>query len=124
MPLDPGLVSPAQDRVAGELGAVVADDHPRRAACRDQPIEFGRHLQTRERGVGDQGDVLAGAVVDDRQNAEAAAIGELVRDEPKAGEANSRLHRSFGRRATCIGARVPRARFRPPRCRTPSLSSR
>jgi len=81
---DPGLVGPAQDRVAGELGAVGADDHPRLAARRDQPIELGRHPQTRERGVGDQGVVLAGAIVDDRQDAEAAPVGELIRDEVEA----------------------------------------
>lgn len=51
-PLDPGPVGPAQDRIAGELSAVVADDHSRLAARRDQPIEFGCHPQARERGVG------------------------------------------------------------------------
>ena len=55
VPLDPGLVGPAQDGVAGELRSVVADDHPRLAACRDQPIEFGRHPQIRERCVGGSG---------------------------------------------------------------------
>ena len=69
--LDPGLVSPAQDRVAGELGAVVSDDHLRLGACDDHPIEFDRHPQARVRRVGNQGDVHPGAIVDDRRNAEA-----------------------------------------------------
>lgn len=84
VPFHPGLVCPAQDRGAGELRSVVADDHPWLAARRDQPIEFGCDPQTRERRVGNQGDVLAGAVVDDRQDAEAAAIGELIRHEVEA----------------------------------------
>src|SRR6202012_2480597 len=35
MPFDPELLLPGQDRIRSELGAVVADDHARTAACLD-----------------------------------------------------------------------------------------
>ena len=40
VPLDPMLFAPAQDRVRGELGAVVGHDHPRLATPLDDGGEF------------------------------------------------------------------------------------
>lgn len=37
VPLDPGLFHPFQDRMTGQLRAVVRDDHLRTAALADQP---------------------------------------------------------------------------------------
>ena len=81
MPVDLHPLGEAQDGVRGELGAVVADDHCRLPAPGDERFEFARHPQSRQRSVGDQGKAFPRAVVDDGQDAEAAAVGELVRDE-------------------------------------------
>ena len=40
MPIDPGLLGPAKNGVAGQLGAVVADDSLRSTAPCDQKIEL------------------------------------------------------------------------------------
>jgi len=97
VPVDTALVSPAEDGVAGELAAVVADRHLRLAALHHQPLQLARDAGAGERGVGHQPQALAGAIVDDGEDAEAAAIGKLIRHEVKRPA-------SFG--ATVIGARV------------------
>ena len=45
MPFDSKLLLPGQDRVRGELGAVVADDHARAAAGLDDAVEFNRKTE-------------------------------------------------------------------------------
>ncbi len=40
MPLDARLIGPCQDGVAGELAAIVADDHLRPTAFCDEPIKL------------------------------------------------------------------------------------
>ena len=109
--------SPCQDGVAGELAAIVADDHLRLAALDHQPVQFPRHTDAGERGVRHQRQALAGTIVDDGQDAEPAAIGQQVRHEVEGPPMVS----SSG---NVIGARVPSARLRPPRRRTVSRSSR
>jgi len=49
MPVDPGVISPCQDGVAGEFAAIVADHHLRPAALNRQPVQFPRHT-----GAGDE----------------------------------------------------------------------
>ena len=71
----------AEHGVRGELGAVVGDDHRRPAAAGDEGRELSRDPPARDRGVGDRGEALLGHVVDDVQDAEAPAAGELVVDE-------------------------------------------
>jgi hypothetical protein len=39
---DAALRLPTEDRVRGQLGAVVADDHQRQAAQRRDPVELAR----------------------------------------------------------------------------------
>jgi hypothetical protein len=73
MPFDAGLVRPCQDGVTGKLAAIVADDHLRLAALDHQPIQFPRHADAGERGVGHQRQAFSGAVIDDGQD----AVGEL-----------------------------------------------
>jgi hypothetical protein len=46
-----------------------------------RPVQLPRHPGARQRGVGHQRQAFARAFVDHGQDAEAAAIGELVRDE-------------------------------------------
>jgi hypothetical protein len=48
---------------------------------RDDGIELARHACAGKRGVGDERQAFARAVIDDRQNAEPSAIGEAVRHE-------------------------------------------
>ena len=81
MPVDAGMIGPGQDGVAGEFAAIVADDHLRVAAFDQQPVRFPGHPDAGERGVSHQRQALARAVMDDRQNAEAAAVHELIRRE-------------------------------------------
>lgn len=72
------VIRPCKDRVAGDLAAVVADGHLRSAALADHPIEFACDWKARQRGIGDQRQVLTRAVIDDP---EAVAIREVVGDE-------------------------------------------
>ncbi len=51
------------------------------SALDDQPIQFPSHPGARHRDVGHQRQALACALVDHDQDAEAAAIGGLIRDE-------------------------------------------
>jgi hypothetical protein len=53
-----------QDGMRSELGGVVADDHQRLPAGRDDGIELVRHPSAGDRRVDDQCQALAGKVVD------------------------------------------------------------
>ena len=118
MPADAGRIRPAQDRVRGQLGAIVADDRVRASlAPSNDAVEFPRRAPPGDRGVGDQRQTLPGAVVDNRQDPEAAAVGQLVVNEVQAPAL-------VGASGTSSGRRVPIARLRPPRRRTVSRSSR
>ena len=122
-PADLHVVGPAQDGVGGQLRAVVAgprtgsEDLLRAAPAAHDGVELAGHAEPGERGVGHQRHALAGAVVDDGEDAEAPAVGHLVGDEVQA--------------PALVGLqwdldRPPRAhgRLRPPRRRTVSFSSR
>jgi hypothetical protein len=78
VPVDLGPVGPGEDGVAGELATIVADDHLWLAALEDQAIKLPRHSHARKRRVGDQAQTFPRAVVDDGQDAEATAVGQLV----------------------------------------------
>jgi hypothetical protein len=85
VPPDAGLVGPVQDGVRGQLRAVVTDDRIRASPSpANNVVQLTRHAPAGDRGVGDQGEALSGAVVDHRQDAEAPSVGELVRDEVQA----------------------------------------
>ena len=88
-------------------GAIVADDGIGLALSDQQPIEFAGDPRAGDRRIGDQCQALARAVVDHDQNAHAAAVNELI-------GAKSSDQRSLGHCGTSIGARVPKARLRPP----------
>ena len=79
VPGNPVVLRPGQHGVAGELGAVVRDDHAGLAATIDQCRQFSRHPQSRDRDVGDRRKAFPGDVIDDVQNPEATTIGELAR---------------------------------------------
>jgi len=84
VPSDAAFLPPAQNGMRGELGAIVADDHQRPLASRDDGIEFARHPAAGDRGVDDQRQALAGEVVDNDQHPEAAAIGQHGGDKVEA----------------------------------------
>ena len=53
----------------------------RLAALAEQPIEFARNPDARDRGIGDQCQTLARAIIYDHEDAHAPAINELVSSE-------------------------------------------
>ncbi|SSP03799.1 Uncharacterised protein [Acinetobacter baumannii] len=81
MPGHAGAVGPLEDRPAGHLRPVVADDHGRASASGDQPIQFPRHALAPDRGVDHQSQGLAREVVHDAQDAEASAPRQTVGHE-------------------------------------------
>jgi len=81
MPIDIGPIRPLQDRVAGELAAIVADDHLRLASFLDDPVQLTGNPQAGKGRIGDECQALPGAIVDDRKHPEPATIGELIRHE-------------------------------------------
>ena len=81
MPLAPARLGPSEHSGRGELGSVVGDDQAGLAAPGDDGVEFARHAPARDRGVRDRAETPLGDIVDDIEDAEAAAVGELVVDE-------------------------------------------
>jgi hypothetical protein len=81
MPVDADIDCPRQDRVAGEFGAIVADDCRGLASRDDQEIELARDPDAGKRDVRDRCQALSGAIVIDGENAEAPTADELVGDE-------------------------------------------
>lgn len=63
-----GPIRPLQDRVAGKLAAIVADNHLRLAALLDDPVQFTSDAQTGKGCVGDKAQAFPGAIIDDRQH--------------------------------------------------------
>ena len=81
VPFNLGLVRPAEDGVGRELGPVIADNHLRLATGGDELIQLTSHANPAQRGVRHERQAFARAVINDGQNAEAAAIRQLVRHE-------------------------------------------
>ena len=79
MLFDTLLLRPTEDRVAGELGPVVADHHFRLASVRDDPIKLPNDAPAREGRVSDKAYVFPGAYIDRSQDPEPAPVGQLVR---------------------------------------------
>lgn len=81
VPIDPAFLRPAQDRHAGQPGAVIGDAGERFAARGNDGIELSPDTQARRRGVGDQCQALAGEVIDNGEDAESPAIAQLIVQE-------------------------------------------
>ena len=81
VPVHVHILAPGEHGVAGELGAVVADNHAWFATPIDDRCQFARNAPSRDRGVGDRTQTFLGDVIDDVQNAEAPATGELIVDK-------------------------------------------
>src|SRR6266542_5940900 len=82
------LFAPAQDSIRGELGAVIGDDHPRLAAPLDDCDELAGNPSARDRGVGNRCQAFSRHVIDDVENTEAPAAGELIVDKVRATSAH------------------------------------
>ena len=76
----------------------------------DDGIELAHDPQAGQRGIGDQRQAFPREVVDDRQNAEAAAVGESIRQEVQAPALIGALRQ--GHRRPC--AQCPLAPATPP----------
>jgi hypothetical protein len=81
MPDDPVVLRPGEHGVRGELGPIVRDDHAGLAAALDQNSQFARHTSPRDRRIGDRRQAFPRHVIDDLQDAESPAAGELVMDK-------------------------------------------
>lgn len=78
VPVEMKTLRPAEHRQAGELGAVVGDALPGQSPPGDQGLQLADHTAARQRGVGHQAQVLAGIVVDHRQDPEPSAVAQRV----------------------------------------------
>ena len=78
MPCHLVIVGPAQNGVAGELGTVVTYHRPGLAALDEQPVELAGDPDARDRGISNQRQALAGAVIDDHQDAKPPTVDELI----------------------------------------------
>lgn len=72
---------PEEHRLAGQLGAVVADDGLWQRSGLGQPIQLAGQPQPRDREVNDLDNTLTAEVVDDIENLEATTVGELIGHE-------------------------------------------
>lgn len=63
MPLNLVVVRPFEDGLAGELGAVVRHDAGRFTVDANQGVQFARHPDPRDAGIGDQAEVFTAAVI-------------------------------------------------------------
>jgi hypothetical protein len=84
MPGDAGAVRPLQHGPRGHLGPVVADDHPRLATPGDERVQLAHEPLAADRGVDHERQGLAGEVVDDAEDPEAAAPAQGVGHEVQA----------------------------------------
>jgi hypothetical protein len=80
-PLDPAFACPGENGVRGELRPVIGNDHARLAAPPDQRGEFTGDALARDRRVGDRRQTFPRHVVDNIEDAETPAAGELVMHE-------------------------------------------
>jgi hypothetical protein len=106
MPRDAGVAGPGEHRVRGRFGAIVADDHLRRAPPGDQIGQLAHDPPARDRGVYHRPDALARHVADDVEHAEPPSGDELVVDEVQApalvGERRHRCRRPRACGATSV----------------------
>jgi hypothetical protein len=78
VPLDPAFLRRAQDRHAGQLGAVIGDAGDGLAALSDDGIALSPDAQAGQRGVGDQCQAFAGEVFDNGQDTKPPAVVQLI----------------------------------------------
>ena len=78
VPFDLVLVRPSQDGVAGELGTVVADNGLGLAPRGEKPIELTGDPDPRDRGIRNEGQAFARAIIDHHEDAVPAQKSEAL----------------------------------------------
>ena len=114
MPLHADLPAPCQHGIAGELRAVVADDHTGLAAPGDQLGQLAHDTAPRDRGVRHRCQALPGHVIDYVEHAEPATRRHLVMDKVQA----PALVRQRQHRSRCSGPHGSPAAAPPPDCQS------
>ena len=76
VPFDLPVLLPCQDRIRGQLRAIVTDHHAGIAPQLGDPVEFPCHMMARDRCVDDGTQALPAAVVDDAQDPELTTPGQ------------------------------------------------
>lgn len=115
VPLDVPVLAPAQDRHAGQFGAINADDRMRpRHALEDRCIELTPNPRAGDRRLRDQAHTLPAVVIDHGKDSERAPTGDGMRDEVEA-PALVRFLRDCHRcpRAQCLLATATMAHLQP-----------
>jgi len=108
MPLDPSIAGPGKHRIRGKLGAIVADDHLRRASLGNQIDQLTDHPPARDRRVDHCSQAFARHVIDDVEHPETTAGGKLVVNEVQAPAlVGERQHRRGGPRANGAPSALP-----------------
>lgn len=81
MPVDAGAVLPVEHGARCQFRSIVADNGLRLTVEPDELVELPRDARAGERGVGDQTEAFARAVVDDGEDAEAPPWLEYIRQK-------------------------------------------
>jgi hypothetical protein len=115
MPVDAGFLRPAQDRHAGQLGAIVGDASNRLAALGADRIELASDPKDGERGICDKRQAFAGEVVEGGEDAKPPAIAQLIMQEIQ----RPAVVRTLRQCQRANGTLLPSARLRPPRRASP-----
>ena len=111
VPADLALLAPAQDRRAGQLGAIVADAEQRTCTTPgDERSQLARHPGTGQRRVGDQAQALASEVVHHHQDAEPPAVGQRVRGKPPYSHDLNPIEQVFAKLKALLRKAAPRTR--------------
>ena len=101
MPLDADLADPFQDRMTGQLSAIVGDDHLRCTPLGDEAGQFPGDPHAGQGHIDDHRQGLPGEVVDNTERAEAAPIGQGVRHEVQAPSFIRLFRQEHGRTRAC-----------------------
>src|SRR5262249_10741662 len=100
------IVGPLQDGVRRQLGAIVAHDRLWLAALIEKPIELTSNPNAGDRGVGDERQALARAIVDHNEDTKAAPIKHLTATKASR-PASVRPSRTQHRRPCAQGPLAP-----------------
>lgn len=84
VPFDVSILTSFQDGRAGHFRAIIGDNRSGGAPSCDDCIQFPAKPSTRQRCIRNQCQALTREIINDRQHAEPAAIGESVADEIQA----------------------------------------
>ena len=84
VPFNTTVLLPGEDRIGGQLGAVVAHHHAGIAPTLGDGVKLARHPFAGQRGVDHRRQALPAEVVDHTQDAEASAVAQRVGNKVEA----------------------------------------